>query len=171
MIQILEFTLMLRTISGMVSAICTLMMLVAPISTHSFNSRNKLITRHQPTSELSLCNLNKNIGLYQNKVVRVRAAIMGMGGHYPFFVAATGCNPHELIVLHVKFHNRERAGVMLQNRIDEVLKFNLANDNRKAEAIIIGRVKKKTCNGCSNPEMLISVMDVEMKMPASDGGA
>ena len=161
---------MRRTISGMVVAICTLMMLMVSTFARPTNSSHDPIAQNQLPSELSLCGLSKDIELYQNKVVRVRVAIVGMGGHYPFFVTASGCHPDKLIVLHVKFHHRERRGAMLQKRIDEVLRFNLANGNRRAEAIIVGRVKKKSCNGCPSPELLISVMDVELKMPESNGG-
>lgn len=160
---------MRRLISSIV-VICT-SILLAPAYTHSVNSSSGTITQNQPSPELSLCSLSQDIKLYQNKVVRVRVTIVGMGGHYPFFVTANGCNSNELIMLRVKFHERKRTEAILQKRLAEVLSFNLAGGDQTAEAVIVGRVTTRSCKGCSVPQLLISVMDVELKMPELDGRA
>jgi hypothetical protein len=156
-----EVAMMKVIIVGVIAAICIFTFKVRASSHPVKNSTGHI----QLSSDMSLCHLMRNIELYQNNVVRVRAAILGMGGHYPFFVTASGCNPDEFIMLWVKFRDRKSTEAKLQKRINEILRFNLENGGRKAEAIIVGRIRKKACRGCSKPQLHILLMDIEPQIP------
>ena len=146
------------------------MLLVLAALGHSVNAERGFVVREKSPSELSLCELSKRIKLHQNKVVRIRAAILGMGGHYPFFITAAGCKPDEVILLRVEFHNRTRTEAQLQKRIDDVLSFNQRGNSPRAEAVLVGRIRKERCHGCAESNLKITLMDVESKIPEAISG-
>jgi hypothetical protein len=110
---------------------------------------------------LSLCRLMKDVDRYDGRLVRVRVVVLGAGGHYPLFITAEGCDPENVVALWIKFEHRDRIEPILEQRLFDVLRFNLESESRKAEAIIVGRVSRHKLKGRSSPRLMLSVKDVE----------
>ena len=116
---------------------------------------------------LSLCDLMKNVDRYGGRLVRVRVVVLGTGGHYPFFIAARDCDSESVVFFWAKFEHRGRSEQVVENRLFDVLHFNLDRDSRKAEAIIVGRVSKLRSKSSSCSSLMLSVTRVETEVPRS----
>lgn len=115
---------------------------------------------------LSLCSLMKNVDRYDGRLVRVRVVVLGVGGHYPFFITAENCDPESVVALWIEFEHRDRT--IFEERLFDVLRLNHEPERRKAQAIIVGRVSKRKSKGSSSPRLMISIRDVETESVESN---
>ena len=125
------------------------------------------VSQVEHARSVSLCNLMKEVDSYDGRLVRIRVIVLGTGGHYPFFVTAQDCDPESVVAFWVKFEHRGRSEHVLENRLFDVLHFNLDRESRKAEAIIVGRVIKRYSKSYSSSRLMLSVRDVETDVPRS----
>ena len=125
------------------------------------------IPKRENGRSLSLCDLMKNVDRYNERLVRVRVVVLGTGGHYPFFVTAQDCDSESVVFFWVEFEHRGRSEHVLENRLSDVLHFNLNRESRKAEAIIVGRVSKRHSTSYSSSCLMLSVREVETDVPRS----